>query len=207
LLQLPVGIFAQVVVADNGSDDETSLRAKLVGARVVKIDEKGYGAACLAVLAEAPDEAILVYLQADGSEDAAEAGLLVGPIERGEADLVIGSRVLGDLSAGALRGHQRFGNWLATSLLNLIWKQRATDLGPFRAIRAKVLRDLGMKDRNYGWTIEMQVKAAQRGLRVVEVPVRYGVRLAGTEKVSGNWWGSLRAGVKILWVIARSAVS
>lgn len=206
LLRLPKGIFAQVVVADNGSSDETALEAQKAGAIVVSTGEKGYGAACLAVLEQAPDDVILVYLQADGSEDAGEAELLVGPILRGEADLVIGSRVLGEASEGALRGHQRFGNWMATSLLNLIWGQRATDLGPFRAIRAGVLRDLGMVDRNYGWTVEMQVRAAQRGLRVMEIPVRYGLRLAGEEKVSGNLRGSARAGIKILWVILRSAL-
>ena len=207
LLHLPMGIFAQVVVADNGSSDETANRARLAGARVNSITEKGYGAACLAVLAEAPDDVILVFFQADGSEDAAETTLLIEPILKGEADLVIGSRVLGVAASGALRGHQRFGNWLATRLLNLFWGQTATDLGPFRAIRAGVLRKLGMRDRNYGWTIEMQVRAAQSGLRVVEVPVRYGLRQAGEEKVSGNWLGSVKAGAKILWVIARSRVS
>jgi glycosyltransferase involved in cell wall biosynthesis len=206
LLRLPLGIFAQVVVADNGSTDETCVQAEKAGARVVSTREKGYGAACLRALEEAPDEAILVFLQADGSEDAAEAGHLVGPIERGEADLVIGSRVLGNAAPGALRSHQRFGNWLATRLLNLFWGAKATDLGPFRAIRAGVLRNLGMRDRNYGWTIEMQVKAAQQRLRVVEVPVSYGLRQAGEEKVSGNWQASLRAGIKILWVIARSVI-
>ena len=149
LLRLPKGIFAQVVVANNGSSDETANCARLAGARVSSIAEKGYGAACLAVLAEAPDEVILVYLQADGSEDAEETSKLIEPILKGEADLVIGSRVLGELAEGALRGHQRFGNWLATSLLNLFWGQSATDLGPFRAIRAGVLRQLEMQDRNY----------------------------------------------------------
>lgn len=206
LLRLPKSIFAHVVVANNGSSDETASEAEKAGARVVSTVEKGYGAACLAVLDVAPDDVILVFLQADGSEDAGETELLVGPILRGEADLVIGSRVLGEASKGALRGHQRFGNWLATSLLNFIWGQSATDLGPFRAIRAGVLRDLGLVDRNYGWTIEMQVRAAQRGLRVVEVPVRYGLRLGGEEKVSGNLLGSSRASIKILWVILRSAL-
>lgn len=207
LLHLPKGIFAQVVVANNGSSDETANRALLAGARVNSIAEKGYGAACLAVLAEAPDDVILVFLQADGSEDAAESSKLIEPILRGEADLVIGSRVLCEVAEGAIRGHQRFGNWLATSLLNLFWAQSATDLGPFRAIRAGVLRKLRMRDRNYGWTIEMQVRAAQCGLRVVEVPVSYGLRQAGEEKVSGNWLGSFKAGAKILWVIVRSLIS
>jgi len=205
LLRLPSGIFSQVVVADNGSDDNTAAIARESGATVISIPERGYGAACLAALAQAPDDAILVFLQADSSEDAAEATLLIEPILRGEADLVIGSRVLGHASKGALRSHQRFGNWLATSLIGLIWGQHATDLGPFRAIRAGLLRQLNMQDRNYGWTVEMQVRSAQLRLRLKEVPVRYGLRLAGEDKVSGNWSASLNAGTKILWVIARAA--
>lgn len=177
------------------------------GSSVVSIPEKGYGAACLAVLDLAPDDAILVFLQADSSEDAAEATLLMEPILAGEADLVIGSRVLGQVSEGALRPHQRFGNWLATRLIALFWRQRLTDIGPFRAIPAGLLRSLDMQDRNYGWTVEMQVRAARRRLRVLEVPVRYGLRIAGEEKVSGNLKASFYAGSKILWVIARTALA
>jgi glycosyltransferase involved in cell wall biosynthesis len=206
LLRLPSGIFSQVVVADNGSNDKTAEIAKSAGATVVSISEKGYGAACLAALDQAPDDAILVYLQADGSEDAAETSFLIEPILNNTADLVIGSRVLGQASKGALRSHQRFGNWLATRLIGLFWGQHLTDLGPFRAIRAGQLRKLGMRDRNYGWTVEMQVLAAQQKLRVTEIPVRYGLRLAGEEKVSGNLNASFRAGTKILWVIFRSLV-
>jgi glycosyltransferase involved in cell wall biosynthesis len=117
LLRLPTGIFSQVVVADNGSTDETARVAREAGARVVSIAERGYGAACLAVLDEAPDDVVLVYMQADGSEDAREAEALVAPIFRGEADVVIGSRVMGVAAQGALRPHQVFGNWLATTLL------------------------------------------------------------------------------------------
>lgn len=191
-------------MADNGSTDNTAKIAREAGAAVVSIPEKGYGAACLAVLDQAPDEAILVFLQADGSEDAAEASLLLEPLYAGDADLVIGSREMGYASAGALRPHQRFGNWLSVTILNLLYGQHSTDLGPFRAIRAGCLRALGMRDRNFGWTVEMQIRAAQLGLRVVEVPVRYGHRLAGEEKVSGNWRASIRAGTKILWVLFRS---
>lgn len=206
LLRLPSGIFSQVIVADNGSDDNTASIAQAAGAKVVSIPEKGYGAACLAALEHCPDEAILVFLQADSSEDAREAESLIDPIRRNQADLVIGSRTLGRAEPGALRPHQRFGNWLATSLLNLFWNQQATDMGPFRAIRASTLKRLRMQDRNYGWTIEMQVRAAQQGLRVLEVPVSSGLRLAGEEKVSGNLRASLQAGIKILWVIFKSAI-
>jgi glycosyltransferase involved in cell wall biosynthesis len=207
LLRLPSGIFSQVIVADNGSTDNTAQKARAAGAAVVSIPEKGYGAACLEALKYAPDEVILVFLQADGSEDAAEAELLVQPLITGEAQLVIGSRVLGLAREGALRSHQRWGNWLSVKLLSWLYGQPATDLGPFRAIRAGCLRSLGMRDRNYGWTVEMQIRAARQGLRVQEVPVRYGHRLAGAEKVSGNFWGSLRAGSKILWVLARHLLS
>lgn len=206
LLRLPTGIFSQVVVADNGSTDKTAQIATSAGAKVVSIPEKGYGAACLAALDEAPDNAILVFLQADGSEDAAETSSLIEPILNNTADLVIGSRVLGEATEGSLRQHQRFGNWLATRLIGLFWGQHLTDLGPFRAIRASTLRGLKMRDKNYGWTVEMQVRAAQRRLRVTEVPVRYGLRLAGTEKVSGNISASFRAGTKILWVIGKAAL-
>lgn len=173
---------------------------------MVSIAEKGYGASVLAVLPRFADEEILVFLQADGSEDAAEAWALTEPIRAGTAEMVIGSRVEGLTSPGALRPHQRFGNWLATTLIRLIWGYRYSDLGPFRAIRAGTLRRLGMRDRNYGWTVEMQVRAAQMGIAVTEVPVRYGLRLAGTEKVSGNWRASVLAGAKILSVIARAAL-
>ncbi len=205
-MRLPSGIFSQVVVGDNGSTDNTAAAARSAGAQVVSIPEKGYGAACLAVLATAPDDAVLVFLQADGSEDAAEATSLVQPILAGSADLVIGSRVLGHASPGAIRPHQRFGNWLATTLIALFWGQRLTDLGPFRAIRAGTLRTLALRDRNYGWTVEMQVRAAQLRLRVLEVPVRYGLRQAGSEKVSGNLRASFLAGLKILTVIFRAAI-
>ncbi len=205
LLRLPSGIFSKVIVADNGSTDDTAEIAQRAGALVVRTSEKGYGAACLAALDRCADEEILIFLQADGSEDAAEASLLVEPLLRGEADLVIGSRVLGHASPGALRPHQRWGNWLATRLVDLFWDHTYTDLGPFRALPAGLLRRLNLRERHYGWTIEMQVQALAMGLRVREVPVRYGHRTAGVEKVSGNWKASLLAGYTILRVIFQAA--
>jgi glycosyltransferase involved in cell wall biosynthesis len=200
---LPRGLFDPVIVADNGSRDRTAEVARSRGALVTN-SERGYGAACLAALAALPaDVQIVVFMQADRSEDPGEAALLTAPIRRGEADLVLGSRVMGKAEAGALVPHQRFGNWLATTLIRLLFGHRYTDLGPFRAVSVEALRRLGMQDRNYGWTVEMQVKALQRGLRVLEVPVSYRRRAAGRNKVSGNLRASLRAGRVILTTVWR----
>ncbi|MBM3740924.1 MAG: glycosyltransferase family 2 protein [Acidobacteria bacterium] len=208
LRRIPAGMFRMVIVADNGSTDGTGEIARRAGAVVARIEERGYGGACLAAIAIVPeDAAVAVFMQADGSEDPQEAEKLLTPIYDGRADLVLGSRVLGRASQGALLPHQRFGNWLATTLVRWLYGHAYSDLGPFRAIRMEALRGLGMRDRNYGWTIEMQVRALRRGLRVMEVPVEYGVRAAGENKVSGNLRASLRAGVKILSVIARLAIS
>ncbi len=196
-----------MIVSDNGSTDGTADVARRAGATVVSQSERGYGAACLAAIAILPPEIeAVVFMQADASEDPAQAVELLAPLFDGRADMVLGSRVLGQAADGALLPHQRFGNWLATVLIRLIYGHIYTDLGPFRAIRADALRRLRMQDRNYGWTVEMQIKALRHGLRVMEIPVRYGVRAAGENKVSGNLRASVRAGVKILWVVARSAV-
>jgi glycosyltransferase involved in cell wall biosynthesis len=197
LRSLPAGVFDRVIVAVNGSTDRTAERARAAGAEVVETAELGYGAACLAVLDQAGDD-ILVFLQADGSEDAREAVRLIEPIRNNEADLVIGSRVLGEAAPGALLVHQQFGNWLAAVLMRLRFGYRYTDLGPFRAIRASDLRRLGMRERAYGWTVEMQIRAPQAGLRVIEVPVSSGLRRAGSPKVAGNLSASLKAGYRII---------
>jgi len=205
--RVPAGWFRTVIVADNGSTDGTAEVAEAAGAEVVRQAERGYGAACLQAIAALPREiAIVVFMQADGSEDPEEAAKLIAPIVDGRADLVLGSRVMGGAEQGALLPHQRFGNWLATRLIHWFWGWRYTDLGPFRAIRRESLDKLEMRDRNYGWTIEMQVRALKRGLRVMEVPVSYGVRRAGTNKVSGNLKGSVLAGCKILAVIGRELI-
>ena len=204
LARVPPGMFRDVIVADNGSTDGTAEAAARGGATVVRCEERGYGAACLAALGAISDDVVaVVFMQADGSEDPREAGRLLSPIFDGRADLVLGSRVLGLASRGSLLAHQKFGNWLATTLVRLFWGHAYTDLGPFRAVRLPSLRSLGMRDRNYGWTIEMQVRAIQHGLRVMEIPVSYGLRVAGENKVSGNAKASVMAGIKILAVIAR----
>ena len=190
----------RVVVADNGSTDQTAAVARAAGARVVTEPERGYGAACLAALAHIGDADIIVFMDGDYSDHAGDMQALVAPIVSGEADMVIGSRVLGRREAGSLTPQQRFGNWLATTLIRLIWGVSYTDLGPYRAISTAALGRLGMADRNYGWTVEMQIRAAIFGLRSQEVAVNYRRRI-GQSKVSGT----IMAGIKILSVIGRFA--
>jgi glycosyltransferase involved in cell wall biosynthesis len=198
---IPPDLFRWIIVADNGSTDATAAVARSRGAIVASEPERGYGAASLAAMAALPPEAaIVVWMQADLSEDPREAIRLLTPIREGTADLVIGSRTMGGAERGALLPHQEFGNWLACSLMRLFWGYRYTDLGAFRAIRRDALERMAMADRNYGWTVEMQIKALQHGLRIREVPVRYGRRVAGENKVSGN----LRASVKAGWIILRT---
>ena len=203
---IPEGLSKIVVVGNNGSTDQTAAVARKAGAVVVDESRKGYGNACLAGMAylktlETPPE-IVVFLDGDFSDFPGEMTNLIRPIVENEVDLVIGSRVLGNRENGALLAHQRFGNWLAVSMLNWLYRYRFTDLGPFRAIRYDRLMQLDMQDRNFGWTVEMQVKAAKHGLKCTEVPVSYRKRV-GTSKVSGTIKGSVMAGYKIIGTILR----
>ncbi len=200
--RIPSPPVRRVLVVDNGSTDDTARVAREHGARVVEEPRRGYGAACLrgiAALAQDPPDVVL-FLDADGSDDPGEAALVLGPVLQGAADLVVGSRTLGAREPGSLTPHARFGNWLATRLLALLYGAKYTDLGPFRAIRYESLLSLGMKDLDFGWTVEMQVRAARRGLRHLEVPVRYRRRI-GRSKISGTIGGSVRAGAKILGTV------
>lgn len=207
LKRIPAGLFDPIVVADNGSTDNTAAIARECGAAIVTEPRRGYGAACLRALSALPEDTeIVVFMQADGSEDPTEANKLLLPLLDGRADLVLGSRTLGRAEPGSLLPHQVFGNWLATALIRWTFGHAYTDLGPFRAIRMKSLRGLSMRDRDYGWTIEMQVRAIQCGLRVTEVPVNYAKRAAGVNKVSGNWSASLRAGITIIATVLRLAL-
>jgi glycosyltransferase involved in cell wall biosynthesis len=200
----PGFLVREVVVADNGSRDRTAAVARAAGATVVAEPRRGYGSACLAGLAhlrrDPPD--IVAFLDADHSDDPDQLAEVLAPILAGGAELVIGSRMLGEHEPGSLAPVQLFGNRFAAALLRLLFGLEATDLGPFRAIRWRALESLGMRDRDFGWTVEMQARAARAGLRVVEVPVRYR-RRTGRSKISGTVRGVMGAGWKILFTLVR----
>ncbi len=195
-----------IVVADNGSTDGTAAVARDHGARVVHEPRRGYGSACLRGMAHLENPDIVVFLDGDYSDYPEDMDTLVAPILTGEVDLVIGSRVLGDNEPGALTPQAAFGNWLATRLMRLFWGVRYTDLGPFRAIRYRTLLELGMADPDYGWTVEMQIRAALQGVPHDEVTVRYRKRI-GLSKVSGTVRGVVGAGTKILGTIFLALVA
>ncbi|WP_428936754.1 glycosyltransferase family 2 protein [Fontivita pretiosa] len=207
---LPKEWAQRIVVADNGSTDRTAEVARAAGATVVPAPRRGYGSACLAGLAfleSLPSQdqpQIVAFIDGDFSDYPEQLPLIVGPIARGEADFVIGSRMLKPQPPGALLPQAIFGNRLACLLMRILFRQRYTDLGPFRAITWRALKDLNMTDTNFGWTVEMQIKAARRRLRILEVPVDYRPRI-GQSKISGTIRGSIRAGYKILYTIFRYA--
>jgi glycosyltransferase involved in cell wall biosynthesis len=204
LAELRPCLPAEVIVADNCSTDRTAARAAAEGARVVSEPRPGYGRACLAAIrALGADIGIVVFMDADGSDDPSALPRLLDPILQGQADLVIGSRQPTPGRSNRLLAHQRWGNRLAAWLTRRFYGARCADLGPFRAIRREALERLGMSDPDYGWTMEMQVKAALAGLQVVEVPVAHRPRRAGKSKVSGTVRGSVLSGAKILWTVFR----
>ncbi|MDJ0763573.1 MAG: glycosyltransferase family 2 protein [Myxococcota bacterium] len=201
----------RVIVADNGSSDGTATIAADLGADITRQEKRGYGRACLAgmsKLASKPFGAlpdVLVFLDGDLSDDPSEMRLLVEPILNDGFDLVIGSRVLGPCEKGALTMPQRFGNWLSCWLIRRLFGVTYTDLGPFRAIKWSAIDQLKMDDPAYGWTVQMQVRAARHGMRVLEVPVRYRRRAGGKSKVSGTIRGVMGAGTTILYLILKEA--
>ena len=204
---IPEGLVREVVVVNNASTDETERNAKAAGATVLREARRGYGHACLRGIAyaraKAPD--VVVFLDGDYSDHPEEMDRLVAPILQDRADFVVGSRMLGQRERGAMLPQALIGNRLACGLMRLLWGARYTDLGPFRAIRFPALLALGMQDTTFGWTIEMQIKAVQAGLRYAEVPVSYRRRV-GVSKISGTVSGTLRASAKILWTIAKYAL-
>jgi glycosyltransferase involved in cell wall biosynthesis len=204
---LPAERIREVVVVDNGSRDATARVARAAGATVLAEPRRGYGQACLTGLAHLRDHppGIVVFVDADNSDDPADFDSVVAPLLEDRADMVIGSRCLGLAEPGSMTPPQRFGNVLATWLIAQFTGQRFTDLGPFRALRWDALERLDMEDTNYGWTVEMQVKAARRRIRWVEVPVAYRVRV-GRSKISGTVKGVTAAGSKILYTVFREVL-
>ncbi len=200
---IPKDVVRHIIVGNNGSTDKTKEVALSEGAIVVDEPKSGYGSACLAGmnyiqgLEEKPD--VVAFIDGDYSDYPEQITLLLSQIEQGH-DMVIGSRALGDLEKGSMTPPQIFGNWLATNLIRLIYKYEFTDLGPFRAIKYDKLLELSMSDPDFGWTVEMQVKAAKMGMKCTEVAVDYRRRI-GVSKVSGTIKGTILAGHKILWTI------
>jgi glycosyltransferase involved in cell wall biosynthesis len=198
----------RAIVVDNGSRDRTAERAQEAGAEVITHSVKGYGAACLAGIERAREigAAVILFLDSDGSEDPDEAPLLLVPTASGEADLALGVRTRETIADGAMTASQRFGNWLAPTLMRLSVGARYSDLPPFKAIRADALDRLTLRDRAHGFTIELLLEAHRQRLRVVERVVHCRPRAAGESKVSGTFSGSVRAGTKIIYSIGRYAL-
>ena len=195
----------EIIVVDNCSTDMSAKAAADAGATVLTENEKGYGAACLKAIDYIKDKNydIVVFLDGDYSDFPEEMNLVVEPIIKEDYDLVIGSRMIGKMEKGAMLPQAIFGNWLASFLINLFWGYKFTDLGPFRAIKYSSFVKLNMADRNYGWTVELQIKTAKQKLNSTEVPVSYRKRI-GKSKVTGTLSGTVKASVKILYLIFKS---
>jgi glycosyltransferase involved in cell wall biosynthesis len=202
LAELPPDLTTEVIVVDSNSNDGTPEIAARMGARVVQESRRGYGRACLAGLASANSPDVVVFLDGDYSDRPSELPILLAPITEGRADITLGSRLQGQLSAGALPWHQVFGNRLAASLIRHLYGVDISDLGPFRAGRADVLRALALEETTYGWAVEMILKGALAGFRVVEVPVSYYPRI-GQSKISGTLKGTVGAAWFIFSLIVR----
>lgn len=204
--EIPRAFVREIIVVNNASTDNTEVIAREAGATVLREPVPGYGRACLRGIAHVqlaePLPEIIVFLDADHSDFPEEIPNVIQPIIEGKADLVIGSRAIGHRERGSMTPQQVFGNWLATRLLSILYGATFTDLGPFRAIRFNKLLALNMQDKTYGWTVEMQLKAARDGLLYVEVPVRYRRRI-GFSKISGTVKGTLLAGYKIIATILK----
>jgi glycosyltransferase involved in cell wall biosynthesis len=196
----------RIIVADSSSADRTVERAQDAGAEIVHLSERGYGRACRAGAEAAADCDIIVFLDGDGSDCPELIPSLVAPIAEGSCDFVIGSRTRGDREAGSMTPHQLFAGRIIGLAMRLLYGVGYTDMGPFRAIRREALLALGLREATYGWNLEMQMRAARAGLRILELPVAHRRRAGGASKVSGNLRGTLRASWRILATFARIAV-
>jgi glycosyltransferase involved in cell wall biosynthesis len=202
---IPFDSVDEVIVVDNGSVDSTAARARQAGAIVVREPIRGYGAACRAGLMATKRTDVVVFLDGDRSDDPKDLPRLLAPIEKGEADFVLGSRLSGSQELGAMSYHARLGNWFIARLMNSVYGLMITDIGSFRAIRRDLLLSLGMKEVTFGWPVEMLVKAAKRGAKIMEVPINYRKRI-GASKVSGTVKGSLLAAYYMLWIPLRYTI-
>jgi glycosyltransferase involved in cell wall biosynthesis len=201
---IPRAIADRVIVADGGSGDTTVARATEAGAQVIDAG-KGYGRACWRATKAAHDAEIMVFMDGDGADDPASLAALVAPIRSGDYDFVIGSRALGERAPGSIAWHQIAAGKMAGLAMRALYGVSYTDMCAFRAIRRQLLLELGMREMGYGWNIEMQMRAAQRGLRILEVPVPYHCRTGGASKVAGSLRGTLRAGLRIVATFFRVA--
>jgi hypothetical protein len=202
---VPRHLVDRMIVADGGSDDATSVEAKAAGAQVIETG-RGYGRACWRGALEADADAILVFMDGDGSDRADFIENLVAPILTGQQDFVIASRTRGQRAPGSMGLHQVFIGLLIGRLIKLRYGIEYTDMCAFRAIRRRDLLALGLKEMTYGWNLEMQMRAAQAGLRILEIPVPYNCRVAGASKVSGHWWGTVRASTRLLLTFLKVAL-
>jgi glycosyltransferase involved in cell wall biosynthesis len=202
--EMPWELIDECIVVDNGSTDATAAEAQAAGARVVLAPQRGYGRACAAGAGAAAGD-IVVFMDGDGSDVPAEMWQLLEPIVAGDCDFVIGSRMRGKREPGSMLISQIFAGWLAGFLLRMLYQVSYTDMGPFRAIKREALSRLQMREETYGWNLEMQMRAAQKGLRIREVPVSYRKRAGGVSKVAGSLSGSLRAAVRITQTLLRVA--
>jgi glycosyltransferase involved in cell wall biosynthesis len=201
---IPRMVAGRVIVADGGSSDATAARAAAAGAQVIDAG-KGYGRACWRATKAAHDAEIMVFMDGDGADDPASLAALIAPIRTGDCDFVIGSRALGKRAPGSIAWHQIAAGRIAGLAMRALYGVRYTDMCAFRAIRRELLLRLGMREMGYGWNIEMQMRAAQRGLRILEIPVPYHCRTGGESKVAGSLRGTVRAGLRVLATFCRVA--